>query len=135
MSIVTDEPETNDEQALLVESIPAPQAEPAAVAPATGQDRLAALDTLRGVAVLGILLMNIPVFALPLAAVGNPSVAGGNSGLNLVSWFVTYVLFEGKMRSIFSMLFGAGVILLTSRAEARGGGATIADIYYRRVLW
>jgi uncharacterized protein len=39
------------------------------------------------------------------------------------------------MRAIFSMLFGAGVIILTSRAEHRGGGDRIADIYYRRTLW
>ena len=39
------------------------------------------------------------------------------------------------MRTLFSMLFGAGVVLLTSRAEQRGGGAQVADIYYRRVLW
>ena len=48
---------------------------------------------------------------------------------------VSKIVFEGKMRTLFSMLFGAGVILLTSRIEARGGQAHLADIYYRRNLW
>ena len=39
------------------------------------------------------------------------------------------------MRAIFSMLFGAGVVLLTSRLERRGDGTRVADIYYRRTLW
>ena len=45
------------------------------------------------------------------------------------------VLFEGKMRAIFSMLFGAGMLVLTSRLEQRGAAAESADIYYRRLLW
>jgi uncharacterized protein len=55
--------------------------------------------------------------------------------LNIGVWSVMWILADGKMRAIFSMLFGAGVILLTSRAEERGGGAGIADIYTRRNLW
>jgi uncharacterized protein len=97
-------------------------------------ERVSSLDTLRGVAVLGILLMNIVGFGLPSAADENPTLAGGATGANLAFWFVNHVLFEGKMRAIFSMLFGAGVIILTSRIEARAGGVA-ADIYYRRTLW
>src|SRR5439155_20934888 len=73
-----------------------PSETPAPVGPALGRDRLVAVDTLRGVAVLGILLMNIPVFALPMAAIGNPMVAGGNSNVDFYTWLVIYVLFEGK---------------------------------------
>jgi uncharacterized protein len=87
------------------------------------------------VAVLGILMMNITSFALPMAAYVNPAVAGGDSELNLVVWYVNHLLFHGKMRATFSMLFGAGFILLTERAEKRGGTAQSADIYYRRILW
>jgi uncharacterized protein len=50
-------------------------------------------------------------------------------------WLVNHVLFEGKMRAIFSMLFGASIIILTSRGERRGGGIEVADVYYRRTLW
>ncbi len=93
------------------------------------------MDTLRGVAVLGILLMNILGFAYPFAASFDPTVAGGVTGANLWIWAVNTALFEGKMRAIFSMLFGAGMLVLTSRLEQRGLGAQAADIYYRRVLW
>lgn len=103
--------------------------------PAEAGERIASIDVLRGVAVLGILLMNIIGFGLPWPAYIDPSTLGGGTGWNLYSWIITNMLFEGTMRTIFSMLFGAGVILITSRAEARGANADIADIYYRRTLW
>jgi uncharacterized protein len=96
---------------------------------------------LRGVAVLGILLVNIEDFALPHADksaagtewVGVYAPALGPRGLLL--WSLYRALFEGRMRAIFSMLFGAGVVLLTSRLERRGEAARAADVYYRRTLW
>jgi uncharacterized protein len=103
--------------------------------PVLGAERIAAIDVLRGVAVLGILLMNITGFALPFAASFDPTVGGGHTGSNLWVWAVGAVLFEGKMRAIFSMLFGAGMLVLTSRLEQRGLAAEAADIYYRRLLW
>lgn len=102
--------------------------------PVSGRDRISSLDTLRGAALLGILLMNITGFGLPGAYV-DPSVYGGAEGPNLAAWAVNNLLFEGTMRGLFTLLFGAGVILLTSRAEARGGGLEVADLYYRRTLW
>ena len=106
-----------------------------AVGPVTASERISSLDTLRGVAVLGILMMNIAGFALPQAAYSDPTVAGGFTGANRVVWYVNHILVHGKMRAIFSMLFGAGFILLTDRAEKRGAGDQGADIYYRRILW
>ncbi len=106
-----------------------------ALAPVAPRDRISSVDAARGFALLGILLMNILGFALPDNAYDDPTIAGGATGVNLATWMVTYLLVEGKMRTIFSMLFGAGVVLLTSRAEQRGGEAGVADIYYRRVLW
>lgn len=103
--------------------------------PALGADRIPSIDVLRGVAVLGILLMNILGFAYPFAASFDPTIAGGHTGINLWVWAVNTTLFEGKMRAIFSMLFGAGMLVLTSRLERRGAGAEAADIYYRRLLW
>jgi uncharacterized protein len=103
--------------------------------PVLGEERIHAIDTLRGVAVLGILLMNILGFAYPFAASFDPTVAGGTTGVNLWIWAANTTLFEGKMRAIFSMLFGAGMLVLTSRLEARGRGADAADVYYRRLLW
>lgn len=105
-----------------------------AVGPVRAEERISSLDAVRGFALLGILLMNIVGFGLH-AAYDDPTNAGGATGANLWSWIVMHVLAEGKMRCLFSMVFGAGVVLLTSRAEGRGAGASTADIFYRRNLW
>jgi uncharacterized membrane protein YeiB len=102
------------------------------VAPA---ERIRSLDVLRGVAVLGILVIDIWGFALPQESYVDVDASGGNAKLNLATWVFCSIVFEGKMRTLFSMMFGAGVILLTSRIEARGGQAEVTDIYYRRTLW
>lgn len=104
-------------------------------APVVAEDRISSVDMLRGFALLGILLMNIQNFGLPSAAYDNPSAWGGATGWNLYYWVANQILFEGKMRFLFSMLFGAGVVLLTERAERRGAGIATADIYLRRNLW
>ncbi len=104
-------------------------------APIVARERINSVDVIRGIAVLGILLMNIASFALPWRAYNDPTVAGGASGANLAVWGVNYVLFEGKMRAIFSMLFGAGMVIFISRGEQRGTGMTVSDIYHRRLLW
>lgn len=103
------------------------------IGPVAREDRIAGLDALRGVALLGILLMNIAGFAFHPATYDDPTVAGGSTGANLWFWIVNHILFEGKMRALFSMLFGAGVLVLTERGEAKG--VNMADIYYRRLLW
>jgi uncharacterized protein len=100
--------------------------------PATS-DRLAALDLLRGVAVLGILVMNVQSFSMPDQAYFNPSVYGDLSGINLVVWVGSALLFELKFMAVFSMLFGAGVVLFCTRAERRGARA--ARLHYRRTAW
>jgi uncharacterized protein len=96
--------------------------------------RIDSLDVIRGIALLGILLMNINGMGLPFAY-SDPTIAGGDDGLNLKVWIVNNMLFEGTMRGLFTLLFGAGVILLTGRLEKNGAGITTADIYYRRILW
>ena len=101
--------------------------------PVAAEERIEALDVVRGFALLGILLMNICSFGMPMAAESNPRAWGGADGANYVLWWVQYVFWSGKMRALFSLCFGAGVIYLTSRAEAKG--ATAGDIYYRRTFW
>jgi len=103
--------------------------------PISQQERISSLDVLRGFALLGILVMNIGDYALPEGFDYNPSILGPLSRLNLWVWGTRFVLFEGKMRALFSMLFGAGVILLTSRLEKRGDAAIAGDIFTRRNLW
>jgi uncharacterized protein len=114
---------------------------PVKLAPVSVQERVSSVDTLRGFALMGILVMNICDFALgmpnylfPLSTV-KPVFDGPHWKINTIVWFVRWIFFEGKMRGMFSLLFGAGVILLTERAEKRGAGVRVADIYTRRNMW
>ncbi len=102
--------------------------------PVLASERISSLDIVRGFALLGILLMNIVGFGL-FHAYDNPTNSGGATGLNLWVWIVMHVLAEGKMRCLFSMVFGASIVLLTSRAERKNGPGSSADVYYRRNLW
>jgi len=103
--------------------------------PVRQSERISSLDVLRGFALLGILVMNIGDFALHEGFDFHPTSIGDIGKLNLLLWAGRFVLFEGKMRAIFSMLFGAGVILLTSRLEKRGDRAIAGDIFTRRNMW
>lgn len=96
-------------------------------------DRIENLDILRGFALLGILVMNIAGMGLPRAAYLNPTLAGGSEGADLWFWVLAHVLVDGKMRAIFSLLFGAGAVLLMERLEAKQ--ENVRRIYYRRTLW
>lgn len=119
------------EEKTVVLAGPLPPAPPARAAPAA--QRIEALDVVRGFALCGILLMNITGFGLP-DAYTNPQNSGGATGINLTTWIITEIGFEGTQRALFSMLFGASVILFTSRLEAQGRTDS-ADIYVRRNLW
>ena len=103
--------------------------------PVAQGDRLRTLDVLRGCALLGILMMNIPYFALPHTAYAQLNTWGGNDGANLWTFLIQWTLFEGKMRALFSLLFGAGVVLFIAHATARRDGAEVGDLYVRRMLW
>jgi uncharacterized protein len=107
---------------------PKPRAEPVA-----GGERYFTVDVVRGFALLGILAMNIVAFAWPFAAYENPTRGGGFTGLDAVVWFGNHLVFEDKMMTIFSMLFGAGLVLMDQRAESRG--AKVRGVYFRRVTW
>ncbi len=101
--------------------------------PVSLRERVSSIDTLRGFALLGILVMNIFFFALPGATLFNPNLAGGMEGINRAVWLVTYVVFNQKFMALFSMLFGAGVVLMSQRTEA--SGRKFGGVYYRRLLW
>ncbi len=100
--------------------------------PAGGM-RLASLDIVRGVAVLGILLLNIVSFAMPEAAYVNPRAYGGWHGADLITWAVNFILFDGRMRGLFSFLFGASMLLVIERAETSGRDP--ARVHYSRMAW
>jgi len=97
-------------------------------------DRHISIDAVRGVAILGILLMNIVGMGLPTFAYINPTYAGGHEGADLWTWAINNVLTDGKMRALFTMLFGASTVLIASRA-AVGTGLGPAQTHYRRLFW
>ena len=86
----------------------------------TAPDRILALDVIRGVGVMGIFSVNVIGFAMIEAAYFNPAAYGGDSGANLLLWAANMVLVDGKMRSLFSILFGASMLLVIERAEIAG---------------
>jgi uncharacterized protein len=105
------------------------------VAPVSKAARVESLDVLRGISLLGILMMNITAFGLLFQAYDNPLADGGGTGIDLAVYKIINVGFEGTMRGIFSILFGAGVVLLTERMETGGAGIMAAEIHFRRMMW
>jgi uncharacterized protein len=95
-------------------------------------DRIATLDLIRGVAVMGIFSVNVVAFAMVEGAYFSPGAYGGHTGVDLWLWATNLVLIDGKMRSLFSMLFGASMLLVIDRAEAAGANA--AAVHLRRML-
>lgn len=103
--------------------------------PVTQSERIVLLDSLRGLALLGILLMNIPYMSMPAPAFDNPLLLNEMGTINgKVWWFINWIP-EGTQRAIFSMLFGAGIILFVTRLEKRVEGTWPAEYFLRRQLW
>ena len=113
-------------------SLPATPALPIS-GPVTVKERIQSIDVLRGVALLGILAMNIQDFSMIGSAYLNPTSYGDFRGWNYAVWYVCMLFADLKFMSIFSMLFGAGILLMTSRIEASGRRA--GPIHYRRMGW
>jgi uncharacterized protein len=111
--------------------IPVEDIDPAETPPPAG--RIATLDIVRGIAVMGILAMNIVAFAMPFQAYMNPTAYGLESPADLASWAFNFVLIDGKMRGLFSFLFGASTLLVIERARA--GGLSEARVHYARMFW
>ena len=107
--------------------------------PAGGTDlpappgRIATLDIVRGIAVMGILAMNIVAFSMPFQAYMNPTAFGLDSQADLGSWLFSFIFVDGKMRGLFSFLFGASTLLVIQQARASGESPT--RIHYARMFW
>ncbi|MDE2928905.1 MAG: DUF418 domain-containing protein [Acidobacteriota bacterium] len=100
--------------------------------PTRRRERIPSLDLLRGFALLGILIINIQVFSMISAAYLNPTAYGDLSGVNGWVYILSHVLADQKFMTLFTILYGAGIVLMTSRAEARGTSS--AGIHYRRTF-
>ncbi|WP_338467691.1 DUF418 domain-containing protein [Novosphingobium sp. ZN18A2] len=101
-------------------------------APEGRSGRIAAIDGLRGLAVLGILAINVTGFWGPAIAAYSPHLPAPDP--QALPWFaIAFVVFEGKMRALFSLLFGASMVLFMQAAERRGADGDIMQA--RRLLW
>ena len=104
--------------------------------PTPPSERIVSLDALRGFALLGILLINVWVFAMPEASLLNPTVYadatvyGDFTGANYWVWFAGHVFAQSKLITLFSALFGAGVLLFVESKEQKGQDAV--RLHYRR---
>ena len=103
------------------------------IQPVAKKHRIVSLDILRGFAVLGILIMNIQSFSMPGAAYLNPMAYGDMTGSNKWVWILSHVFGDQKFMTIFSLLFGAGVVLFSQNAEKKSGKS--AGLHYRRTFW
>ncbi len=94
--------------------------------------RIVAIDLLRGFALLGILIMNISSFALPTGSYYNP-LSFEPTLLNKIVHGVSHLFADQKFMAIFSMLFGASMILLMEKTE--GAGRKFGRFHYARTGW
>ena len=96
-------------------------------------ERLLTLDLIRGVAVLGILAINIAGFAGPSINSITPSLPHQAGLADEAAWAFGFVFFEGKMRALFAILFGASLSLFCERIESIGGNGELLQV--RRLSW
>ena len=101
----------------MTENAPAP---PETLAPTGAGERITTLDAIRGVAVLGILLMNAISFGLEPAAYWNIGAGGIDTWLDWVIGGAGEIFVDQKFMGLFSMLFGAGIVLFFERAREKG---------------
>jgi uncharacterized protein len=100
--------------------------------PEVYKSRINSIDLIRGFAVLGILLMNITSFSQVGIAYLNPLVGAGYEGSNLLLWDFNWLFSDMRFMNIFSMLFGAGVIIFSTNLEVKGKKAW--PVHFRRMF-
>ncbi|MEY7851860.1 DUF418 domain-containing protein [Natrarchaeobius sp. A-rgal3] len=101
--------------------------------PTAPADRIVALDALRGFALLGILVINIWLFGMPTIAQFNPTLYGDFTGANYLAWAVSHVFFEQKFVTLFTFLFGAGMVLFLESKERKGQPGR--RLHFSRTFW
>ncbi|MBI1402997.1 MAG: DUF418 domain-containing protein [Porphyrobacter sp.] len=94
--------------------------------PLQPRTRILALDALRGLAVIGIVGLNVHAFALPGPAYYNPAAFGGDGAADFQVWLASFVFIEDKFRTLFAMLFGVGCLILLERGAAHAWRAHFA---------
>ena len=95
--------------------------------------RIESLDFLRGIAIFGIVFINIENFAYPDS--WSPWKYGFDTAIDRETRFWVYFLTQGKFATMFTLLFGVGFHLFLERLEKKQIGLRAMDIYARRLLW
>lgn len=98
-------------------------------------ERIVALDVLRGIAILLILVMNIPIMGgYALVEPFDPRLVSWTDADRATTIGVGMFL-DGTQRGLLEMLFGAGVMIMTRHAMRPDGPVSVADLHFRRNLW
>ena len=100
--------------------------------PTLDSERIDSLDVLRGIALMGILVMNIQSFSMPSTAYLLPESFGSVDGWNKIVWFLSHVFFDLKFMTMFSIMFGAGIVLMSQHRDA--AGVPVIGVHYRRMM-
>ncbi len=97
--------------------------------------RIETLDLIRGIAALGILIMNSIAFGLDVAAYSNLEQGGNSTLLDTAIGVVARVFVDQKMMALFSLLFGVGVVMFADRAEAKGRRPALLSLWRNLLLF
>jgi uncharacterized protein len=96
------------------------------------ENRILTLDVTRGVAVMGIFSVNVVAMAMIQIAYFYPPAYGFDHLSDKLMWLANFILIDGKLRSLFSIMFGASMMLIIDRAIATGRSAW--RIHYARMI-
>lgn len=99
------------------------------VGPVAVKERISSLDVLRGVAVCGILLMNITMMGL-IGEVSRPPLPA-ILDIDWIAYTIQDLIFAGSMRGLFTLLFGAGMLIMLRRADSPNGDASMQAYFTR----
>lgn len=105
------------------------------LAPVRGKARIEVLDMLRGLAILGILFINVPYMAAPVAKFASDVRSIGWSPADQVAWSLQYLFWSGSQRCVLQFLFAAGMMVMANKAMEPTGPVAVSDLYYRRNMW
>jgi uncharacterized protein len=102
--------------------------------PIANGERITNLDSVRGFATLGILVMNAVSFGLPEAAYFNLAAAGSVRALDWLIGILGEIFVDQKTMALFSLLFGAGIVVFADRAAAKGRRAVRLSLWRNLLL-
>lgn len=103
--------------------------------PIASGDRITNLDTVRGVATLGILVMNAVTFGLPRPAYFNLDHGGSDSWADRAVGIAGEIFVDQKTMGLFSLLFGVGIVVFADRAEAKGRRPVALSLWRNTLLF